>query len=178
MGIKDTASKLIEFERNQRHAAAAKDAERKPERDASRAAMLKAKQSRAETKTAKEEARKAKREGYKGRDMNAVLPEAEREQILSKQIKKFAGWSSPWSVQERGKTSCTLIDKAGDPIGTGGVFMGLATLGTSLATAPIRRGRDNDKHLSINVSPNGTVERTGSLLYGGVDYSNVPMLED
>lgn len=132
---------------------------------------------RAEAKAAKKEAKKAKREGYEGRDLEAVLSEGERQKILSEEIKKLTGWGSPWSCRERGATWAVLADPAGDPIGTGGTVMAVATLGLSLAATPIRRGRNNDKYLNIEILPNGTVERTGSLLYGGTDYGNVPMLE-
>lgn len=182
MGIKDMASKILEFERNQRHAAATVDAGCKPEKDAARAAIIEARQSRVETKparkAAKKEAKVAKKKGYKGRDMEAVLSEGERQKILSAEIKKLTSWTHPWSVQNRGATWATLVDKAGDPIGTGGTVMAIGTLGLSLAATPIRRGRNNDKYLNVEVLPNGTIARSGSLIFGGTDYSNVPMLDD
>lgn len=135
-------------------------------------------EARKEAKSAKKEAKLAKKLGYAGRDMEAVLSEGERQKILSEEIKKLTKWSSPWSCRERGTTWAVLVDPAGDPIGTGGAIMAVGTLGLSLATAPIRRGRDNDKYLNIEILPNGTVERTGSLLYGGTDYSNVKKLEN
>lgn len=114
-----------------------------------------------------------------GRDLEAVLPDHERQQILVEEIRKFTSTlGSPWSVQAQGPTWAQLVDPAGDPIGTGGTVMAVATLGLSLAATPARRGRNNDKHLYIDVEPNGTVNRSGSLLYGGTDYSNVPMLDD
>lgn len=179
MGIKDTASKLIEFERNQRHAAAKRDLAAKTERAQVEESKTIQKRTRAESKDAKRLAKRAKREGYEGRDMGAVLPEHDRQRILVEQIKELTtGWGSPWKVQAQGPTWAQLVNPAGDPIGTGGTVMAVATLGLSLSTAKARRGRENDKHLYIDVEPNGTVNRAGSLLYGGVDYSNVPMLED
>ncbi len=179
MGIKDIASKVIEFERNQRHAVAERKEDLSRAKAGSKAKREQTKAARVETRTAKKEAKRAKREGYEGRDINAVLPDHERERILVEEIKKLtAGWGSPWKIQAQGPTWAQLVDPAGDPIGTGGTVMAVATLGLSLAATPARRGRNNDKHLYIDVEPNGTVNRSGSLLYGGTDYSNVPMLDD
>lgn len=114
-----------------------------------------------------------------GRNLDAVLPEHERERILVEETRKFTSTvGSPWSVQAQGPTWAQLVNPAGDPIGTGGTVMAVATLGLSLSTAKARRGRENDKHLYIDVEPNGNVNRSGSLLYGGSGYSNVPMLDD
>lgn len=151
---------------------------------APRMAVIHYGKARTETKTAKvngkaekKKAKRAKKLGYAGRDMDVVLSEGERQRILAEEIKKLTGWSTPWSVRERGATWEHLVDPAGDPIGTGGTVAAVATLGLSLAATPVRRGRNNDKHLNIEVLPNGTIERTGSLIYGGTDYSNVPKLK-
>lgn len=137
-------------------------------------------QNKAEQQNAKLEKQRVKAERLKAKEvekygnLDAGLPEAEREKILSDEIRKFTGWTSPYKIHARGPTWAQLVDPAGDPIGTGGTVMAIATLGLSLATAPIRRGRDNDKTLYIEVHPNGMIERSGSLLHGGKDYSHVP----
>ena len=141
--------------------------EREAERKSSRA------QSKSEKQKAKNDKLKAK-EAEKYGDLDAVLSEEEREKILSEEVRRFMGWGSPWKIEGKGKTWAQLVDPAGDPIGTGGTVMAVATLGLSLATHKGRRGRQNDKTLYIEVHPNGMIERSGSLLYGGKDYSHVP----
>ena len=83
-------------------------------------------------------------------------------------------WGNPWRVEGKGTPWAQLVDPAGDPIGTGGTVMAIGTMGLSLAAHKARRGRENDKRLYIEVHQNGMIERSGSLLHGGKDYSHVP----
>lgn len=141
--------------------------EREVEKKANRA------ESQEEKQKAKAEKLKAKKVEKYG-DLDAVLSEAEREKILSEEVRRFMGWGSPWRVEGKGATWAQLLDPAGDPIGTGGTVVAIATLGLSLATHKSRRGRENDRRLYIEVHPNGMIERSGSLVHSGKDYSHVP----
>lgn len=131
------------------------------------------KETKAQAATTKAEKHRSK-ELKKYGNLDAVLSEPEREKKLNDEVRRFMGWGSKYRIESRGTTWAQLVDPAGDPIGTMGTVMALGTLGLSLLTAPTRRGRDNDKRLYIEVHPNGMIERSGTLLNGGKDYSHVP----
>ena len=110
-------------------------------------------------------------------DLDAELSATRRTEILEQKIAEAQGLG--FNLDNRGDTWASMTSPAGDPIGTGGTVMAIATLGLSLMTAKARRGRENDKSISISVRPNGMVAITGdSWMLAGEDYTNVPEAED
>ena len=61
------------------------------------------KQKKVDKKLAKKEAKRARKEGYAGRDMEAVLTDSKRSEILAGEMKKLMGWTSPWRVTAKGR---------------------------------------------------------------------------
>lgn len=101
------------------------------------------------------------------------MSEEKRREILRQKIAEAQALG--FKVESKGDFWVSMTSPAGDPIGTGGSVMAIATLGLSLLTAKSRRGRENDKNIYIEVLSNGMVETSGnSLLLSGKDYSRVP----
>lgn len=104
-------------------------------------------------------------------DLEARLKEEERAEILHEFASAYV--QAGYQLLHSTNTTASLVLRAGDPIGTGGTVAAVATLGLSLATAPARRGRDNDKSVMLRVYENGAVEQVDGP-FKSLNYSRVP----
>lgn len=165
--------RFLEWERGLREHARAVDEERNQDKHQTKIEKEARKEQRAEVRAEKRRRKEQQQYG----NLNAVLSEAEREKILSAKIKQAVALG--FRVENKGSTWASLVNPAGDPIGTGGTVAAFATLGLSLMAHKGRRGRENDKTLYIEVHPNGVVESSGnSFLLAGTDYAHVPRIEE
>ena len=174
--------KVLDWERGMRENARAVDSGEKNSyaKFQGDSGMTSEAESKTETRAERKKARfNAKAEKQRKKDkkkygnLDAELSTVRRAEILEKKIAEAQGLG--FKLDNKGDTWASMTSPAGDPIGTGGTVMAMATLGLSLTTAKTRRGRENDKNIAISVRPNGVVAITGgSWMLAGEDYNNVP----
>lgn len=112
-----------------------------------------------------------KLDGPDNADWNAELAHGEREAILNEKIAELT--REGYQLQTSTGTSASLVSPAASPMGIGGFVAGVLTLGLAWVFTPVRRGKENDKPLYLEVKPNGVVSTTGK--YGASqDYEHVP----